>query len=51
MKITHFFCLSSSIRGGTEANQALRTRFSSAVSAAIEDADTANKDLLSSIDR
>ncbi|KAF3453779.1 hypothetical protein FNV43_RR04220 [Rhamnella rubrinervis] len=40
----------SIVRGGTETNQALRARFSSAVSSAIEDADTANKDLLSSID-
>ena len=34
-----------------EANQNLRTRFSSAVSSALEDVDVANKNLLSSIDR
>ncbi|KAK9280536.1 hypothetical protein L1049_014228 [Liquidambar formosana] len=37
-------------RGGMEANQILRARFSSAVSSAIEDVDVANKNLLSSID-
>nr|XP_048325255.1 kinesin-like protein KIN-5D [Ziziphus jujuba var. spinosa]XP_048325256.1 kinesin-like protein KIN-5D [Ziziphus jujuba var. spinosa] len=40
----------SIVSGGTEANHALRARFSSAVSAAIEDADIANKNILSSID-
>ncbi|PQQ19851.1 kinesin-like protein KIN-5D [Prunus yedoensis var. nudiflora] len=40
----------SIVRRGTEANQALRDRFSSAVSAALEDVDTADKNLLSSID-
>ncbi|XP_021809181.1 kinesin-like protein KIN-5D [Prunus avium] len=40
----------SIVRRGTEANQALRERFSSAVSAALEDVDAADKNLLSSID-
>ncbi|CAN1145683.1 Kinesin-like protein KIN-5D [Linum perenne] len=40
----------SIVRDGMEANQALRKQFSSAVSAANEDADVANMDLLSSID-
>ncbi|KAL5581127.1 hypothetical protein UlMin_013569 [Ulmus minor] len=40
----------SIVRGGTETNEALRARFSSAVSSALEDADVANKNLLSSID-
>ncbi|CAK7331674.1 unnamed protein product [Dovyalis caffra] len=40
----------SIVRGGTEANQILRGRFSSAVSAAVEDVDIANNDLLSSIE-
>ncbi|BFG34260.1 hypothetical protein CerSpe_205340 [Prunus speciosa] len=40
----------SIVRRGTEANQALRDRFFSAVSAALEDVDTADKNLLSSID-
>lgn len=40
----------SIVRGGMEANQNLRTRFSSAVSSALEDVDVANKNLLSSID-
>ncbi|XP_062012533.1 kinesin-like protein KIN-5D [Rosa rugosa] len=40
----------SIVRRGTEANQVLRERFSSAVSAALEDVDVADKDLLSSID-
>lgn len=40
----------SIVRRGMEANQVLRGRFSSAMSAAQEDADIANKDLLSSID-
>lgn len=40
----------SIVRRGTEANQALRDRFSSAVSAALEDVDAADKNLLSSID-
>lgn len=34
-----------------EANQVLRAQFSSALSTALEDVDTANKDLFSSIDR
>ena len=34
-----------------EANQKSRTRFSSALSSALEDVDAANKNLLSSIDR
>lgn len=34
-----------------EANQALRARFSSAVSTTVEDAGIANKDINSSIDR
>lgn len=34
-----------------DANQILRSRFSSAVSSTLEDADIANKNLLSSIDR
>ncbi|KAK7261422.1 hypothetical protein RIF29_27732 [Crotalaria pallida] len=38
------------IRGGMEANQVLRTRFSSAVSTTLEDAGTANKDINKSID-
>ena len=38
-------------RGGMEANQALRARFSSAVSTTLEDAGIANKDINSSIDR
>ncbi|GMP89151.1 hypothetical protein CsSME_00040843 [Camellia sinensis var. sinensis] len=38
------------VRGGMEANQNLRARFSSAVSSALEDADIASKNLLSSID-
>lgn len=41
----------SSIRGGTEAIETLRARFSYAVSAALEDADIANRNMLSSIDR
>lgn len=40
----------SIVRGGMEANQNLCTRFSSAVSSALEDVDVANKNLLSSID-
>lgn len=50
MKIIHSIFFSST-RRGTEANQALRDRFSSAVSAALEDVDAADKNLLSSIDR
>lgn len=46
-----FFSFISSIRRGTEANQALRDKFSLAVSAALEDVDVADKNLLSSIDR
>jgi len=38
-------------RGGIEANQTLRSRFSSAVSTTLEDAGIANKDINSSIDR
>ncbi|KAJ7980926.1 Kinesin-like protein [Quillaja saponaria] len=38
------------VRGGIEANQDLRARFSSAMSSALEDADTASKHILSSID-
>lgn len=49
LKITHYFLIS--IRDGTESNQALRARFSSAASAALEDVDSANKNLLSSVDR
>ncbi|GMN24432.1 hypothetical protein TIFTF001_000559 [Ficus carica] len=41
----------SIVRGGTEAIETLRARFSSAVSAALEDADIANKNMLSSIDQ
>lgn len=40
-----------SIRSGMEANQDLRAQFSSAMSAALGDVESANKDLLSSIDR
>ncbi|KAB5520273.1 hypothetical protein DKX38_024592 [Salix brachista] len=40
----------SIVSGGTEANQILRGQFSSAVSAALEDVDIANNDLLSSIE-
>jgi hypothetical protein len=39
-----------SIRRGMEANQILRSQFSSAVSIALDDVNIANKDLLSSID-
>ncbi|KAL9322822.1 hypothetical protein ACSQ67_010875 [Phaseolus vulgaris] len=38
------------VRGGIEANQTLRSRFSSAVSTTLEDAGIANKDINSSID-
>jgi len=38
-------------RGGIEANQTLRSRFSSAVTTTLEDAGIANKDINSSIDR
>uniref|UniRef100_A0A5B7A4Y4 Kinesin motor domain-containing protein n=1 Tax=Davidia involucrata TaxID=16924 RepID=A0A5B7A4Y4_DAVIN len=38
------------VRGGMEANQNLRARFSSAVMSALEDADVASKNFLSSID-
>uniref|UniRef100_A0A803PWF6 Kinesin motor domain-containing protein n=1 Tax=Cannabis sativa TaxID=3483 RepID=A0A803PWF6_CANSA len=41
----------SIVRRGIEANETLRTRFSTAVSAALEDADIANKNMLSSIDQ
>ncbi|XP_044467575.1 kinesin-like protein KIN-5D [Mangifera indica] len=40
----------SIVRGGMEANQNLRGRFSSAVSTALEDVDLANNNLLTSID-
>lgn len=40
----------SIVRGGMDANQSLRARFSSAVSSALEDADVASRNLLSSID-
>ncbi|KAG2673631.1 hypothetical protein I3760_13G101000 [Carya illinoinensis] len=40
----------SIVRTGMEANQVLRAQFSSALSTALEDVDTANKDLFSSID-
>ncbi|KAK6144525.1 hypothetical protein DH2020_021345 [Rehmannia glutinosa] len=39
------------VRGGVATIEALRGRFSSAVSSALEDADTGSKNLLSSIDR
>ncbi|KAI4353497.1 hypothetical protein L6164_002442 [Bauhinia variegata] len=38
------------VRGGMEANQVLRAQFQSAVSTTLEDAETANKDINSSID-
>ncbi|KAM7496660.1 hypothetical protein LguiA_021074 [Lonicera macranthoides] len=38
------------VRGGLDANQILRSRFSSAASSALEDADSASKNILSSID-
>lgn len=38
------------VRGGLDANQTLRNHFSSAVSSALEDADIASKNFLSSID-
>ncbi|WRX33999.1 Kinesin motor domain - like 10 [Theobroma cacao] len=40
----------SIVRGGMEANQILRDQFSSAVSTALEDVDTANNSCLTSID-
>ncbi|GLU02436.1 hypothetical protein SLE2022_196870 [Rubroshorea leprosula] len=40
----------SIVRGGMEANQSLRTRFSSAVSTVLEDVDIANNNFLTSID-
>jgi hypothetical protein len=40
-----------SFSGGTEANQILCRQFSSAVSAAVEDVDIGNNDILSSIER
>ncbi|KAJ6299692.1 hypothetical protein OIU76_020634 [Salix suchowensis] len=40
----------SIVSGGTKVNQILRGQFSSAVSAALEDVDIANNDLLSSIE-
>lgn len=43
-------CSLSFSRGGLEANQNLRDQFSSAVSTALEDADAANNNLLTSID-
>ncbi|GFZ17960.1 P-loop containing nucleoside triphosphate hydrolases superfamily protein [Actinidia rufa] len=42
--------LNEIVRGGMEANQSLRARFSSSVSSALEDADVASKNLLSSVD-
>lgn len=39
------------VRQGIEANQALRSRFSSAMSTTLEDAEIANKDINSSVDR
>lgn len=47
----HIFIKCSSFRGGMDANQILRSRFSSAVSSTLEDADIASKNLLCSIDR
>ncbi|XP_052185435.1 kinesin-like protein KIN-5D [Diospyros lotus] len=41
--------LNDIMRGGMEANQNLRAEFSSAMSSALEDADRASKDVLSSI--
>lgn len=38
------------VRRGMEANQILRTQFSSSASSALKDADAANKDLLASVD-
>lgn len=38
-------------RGGMDTIQVLRGQFASAVSSAMEDADTGSKNLLSSIDR
>lgn len=38
------------VRRGMEANQVLRAGFSSALSAALENADLANKDIISSVD-
>ncbi|GKV08217.1 hypothetical protein SLEP1_g19882 [Rubroshorea leprosula] len=40
----------SIVRGGMEANQSLRTRFSSAVSTVLEDVDIVNNNFLTSID-
>ncbi|PSR90014.1 Kinesin-like protein [Actinidia chinensis var. chinensis] len=42
--------LNEIVRVGMEANQSLRARFSSAVSSALEGADVASKNLLSSVD-
>ncbi|GFZ20555.1 P-loop containing nucleoside triphosphate hydrolases superfamily protein [Actinidia rufa] len=42
--------LNEIVRGGMEANQNLRAQLSSSVSSALEDADVASKNLLSSID-
>ncbi|KDP44156.1 hypothetical protein JCGZ_05623 [Jatropha curcas] len=42
--------VNSIVSGGMEANQVLCTQFSSSVSAALEDVDAANNNLLSSID-
>ncbi|XAR60517.1 Plus-end-directed kinesin ATPase [Bertholletia excelsa] len=42
--------LNEIVRGGMEANHNLRAQFSSAVSSALDDAETARKNLLSSID-
>lgn len=38
------------VKGGMEANQRLRTKFSSSASSTIEDVDVTNKDLLASVD-
>ncbi|KAL3530672.1 hypothetical protein ACH5RR_009994 [Cinchona calisaya] len=38
------------VKGGMDANQSLRVRFSSAVSSALDDSDVASRNLLSSID-
>lgn len=44
-------CLVFLNREGMDANQMLRSRFSSAVSSVLEDANTASKKFISSIDR
>lgn len=45
-----FFLLISKIRKGMETSQNLSSQFRSALSSALEDVDTANRDLISSID-